>query len=364
MKIAFLLPDLRGGGAERVNLCLADAFAERGWSVEIVLMQAQGAFMAEGRARFPVVSLGCRRVRTLPIALARYVSYARPDILIASMWPLTVIAPFVCAMLSHRTKCIVVEHGILSAQYAGRGPLHRLVMKATMAIGYRLSQARIGVSRGVAQDMARLAAMPIDRFDVVGNPIPAPAPASDPHKAEAMWGIPRGARILTVGSLKAVKNQVLLIEALSRCGRKDARLMILGAGPEEGRLRARADELGITDRVILAGFHDDPGPFYASADLFVLSSNAEGFGNVIVEALHAGLPVVSTDCPSGPAEILADGRWGHLTPVGDAGSMAMAMAKALAMPVDRSALRRRAADFSPLRAATAYLATVEQGNAR
>ena len=137
--------------------------------------------------------------------------------------------------------------------------------------------------------------------------------------------------------------------------RPDARLVLLGQGQNEAMLRALADELGIADRVIFAGFHPDPSPFYATADLFVLSSDYEGFGNVIVEALSFGLPVVSTDCPSGPAEILGNGRWGRLVPVGDAAALAGAMREALASPVDREALKRRAADFSPEIAARKYL---------
>ena len=131
--------------------------------------------------------------------------------------------------------------------------------------------------------------------------------------------------------------------------------MLLGEGHNHAMLRALAGELGIADHVIFAGFHADPSPFYATADLFVLSSNHEGFGNVIVEALHFGLPVVSTDCPSGPAEILCSGRWGRLVPVGDADALARAMDEALGAAVDCEALKRRAADFSPEIAARKYL---------
>lgn len=131
--------------------------------------------------------------------------------------------------------------------------------------------------------------------------------------------------------------------------------MLLGKGEEEAALRALAVELGISDKVIFAGFHADPSAFYATADLFVLSSDYEGLPTVLIEALSFGVPVVSTDCPSGPAEILENGRWGRLVPMGDAGALARAMAEALRAPVDREALRRRAADFSPEIAAQRYL---------
>lgn len=174
------------------------------------------------------------------------------------------------------------------------------------------------------------------------------------RSTEQLWTAAPGGRILTVGSLKAQKNHPLLLRAFARLARPDARLMILGGG-DDAPLRRLAAELGIADRVVLAGFHLDPTPFYQTADLFVLSSDHEGFGNVIVEALAQGLPVVSTDCPSGPAEILEGGRWGALVPVGDAEALAAAIDRALATPHDPDALKRRAADFAPAIAARRYL---------
>ncbi|WP_372923147.1 glycosyltransferase, partial [Roseovarius sp.] len=124
-------------------------------------------------------------------------------------------------------------------------------------------------------------------------------------------------------------------------------------------LLSLAQELGVADRVILAGFHPDPTPFYKTADLFVLSSDYEGFGNVIVEALACGTPVVSTDCPSGPGEILDGGRYGRLVPVGDAPALAKAIETSLGDTTDRDALIRRADDFAPQIAARKYLDLVE-----
>ena len=136
---------------------------------------------------------------------------------------------------------------------------------------------------------------------------------------------------------------------------KNTQLMILGKGKDETKLRGIAKKLGIVDRVIFAGFQDDPTPFYATADLFVLSSDYEGFGNVIVEALSFGLPVVSTNCPSGPAEILENGRFGRLVPVGNPFKLAQAIDEALDESADCEALKRRANDFIPEIAARKYL---------
>lgn len=355
--ISILLPDLRGGGAERIRLVLAHEFNRSGHDVEFVLMQAKGELLEEARASFPVVDLATPRARALPLALARYLRRSRPDAMLAAMWPLTVIAPVARRLSGHRCKVLVSEHGILSAQYRDWGNAHRLLLHFSTAVGYRLANSRIGVSAGVANDMAALSWAGKDAFDVIHNPVP---PRADPEPAalemvDRLWCGPRGARILTVGTMKAVKNHPLLLRAFARIDRPDARLMFVGDGDGRDALLSLARDLGVADRVILAGFHPDPTPFYKTADLFVLSSDYEGFGNVIVEAMACGTPVVSTDCPSGPGEILDGGKFGRLVPVGDAGAMAHAIGASLDDRAPAEQLQNRAAEFSPERAAAAYL---------
>jgi len=354
---SILLPDLRGGGAERVNLDLAHEFARAGHEVDFVLLQARGELLDEARAAFPVHDLGCARARQVPRALARHLRRHRPDALLAAMWPLTVIAPIAARLSGHRCKLLVSEHNNLSVQYRDWGRRHRAALRASMALGYRLAGCRVGVSAGVAADIATLSGLRRDAFDVIHNPVP-PRPEPSSHAirdAEALWSGARGARLVTVGSMKAQKNHPLLLRAFAQLDRPDARLMFVGDGAGRDALLSLAKKLGVADRVILAGFHIDPTPFYQTADVFVLSSDYEGFGNVIVEALAQGLPVVSTDCPSGPAEILENGRFGRLVPVGDAPALSQAMEAALGAPADREALIRRAADFAPEIAAQRYL---------
>lgn len=355
-KISILLPDLRGGGVERIRLVLAREFARQGHQVEFVLMHATGDFLAEAERDFKVVDLATPRARNVLPALVHYLRQRRPDALIAAMWPLTVISPLAARMSGFRSTVLVSEHAMLSHQYAPRGGLHRLALRISTSLGYRLASARVGVSQGTCTDMAVLSHLPTDRFTTIHNPVrPALRPApGELSVANTLWAND-GPRILTVGNLKPVKNHPLLLQAFARLNRPEARLMILGQGQSEAALRQIASDLGIADRVIFAGFHSDPSPFYATADLFVLSSDHEGFGNVIVEALSFGLPVVSTDCPSGPAEILQRGQFGSLVPVGNARALARAMEDALFAPVDRETLIRRASDFAPAIAARKYL---------
>lgn len=320
-------------------------------------MQARGEFLAEARSDFAVVDLKCLRAQSLLRALSRYLQERDPASVLAAMWPLTTIVPIVARACGYKGRVVVSEHAILSRQYQGWGTLHRCGLKASAGLGYRLADACVGVSSGVARDMETLAGLNPGRVAVINNPI-RPSVRPNEHaldEARNIWGRGGGPRVLTVGSFKAEKNHALLLAAFGRIANASARLMFVGRGDGERELRAQAESLGVTDRVIFAGFRADPSPFYATADLFVLSSDHEGFGNVLVEALSYGLPVVSTDCPSGPSEILEKGKWGRLVPVGDADALARAIDEALAAQVDREALKRRAADFAPEIAARKYL---------
>lgn len=354
--ISLILNDLRGGGAERVSIDLARALAYFGHKIEFVLMCATGDFLPEAEKEFSVVDLAAERMRSALPPIVRYLRVRQPDAVLAIMWPLTVITPLAATLAGYHGPVVVSEHGILSSQYDAWGSAHRIVLRFSTSIAYRLATASVGVSRGVAADMARLACLDRLAVAVIHNPVrflPRPKP-SVREAAEATWNT-TGPRILTVGAMKPVKNHALLLRAFAKLQKADARLMLVGQGQTEAALRTVVKELGIVDRVLFAGFQADPAPFYASADLFVLSSDHEGFGNVIVEAMSFGLPIVSTDCPSGPAEILEHGRWGWLVPVGDAAALAHAMDEALSVRVDHEALKRRSLDFAPEIAARKYL---------
>ncbi|WP_246191668.1 glycosyltransferase [Pseudoxanthomonas gei] len=165
-----------------------------------------------------------------------------------------------------------------------------------------------------------------------------------------------GPVILTVGTLKAVKNHAFLIEAFSRLPTKlNATLCILGEGQLRSEIEKIVESKGLIGRVLLPGFRTDTTPWYRRADIFVLSSRHEGFGNVIVEALAQGIPVVSTDCPSGPREILCDGKYGRLVPVGDVDAFASAMLAGLKEVSGSEILKERARDFSVGKIADEYL---------
>ena len=342
-KVAIFLPNLGGGGAERVALASAEDLARRGHQVELVLVAATGDLIPLVPEGVRVVDLKAHRIVAALSPLARYLREEQPDALHAVMWPVTIIAIMAHRLARSSARLVVSDQVALSRQVTGG--LQRRLLEWTTRLLYPLADVRIACSKVAADDLARLSGVPRDRIEVIYNPISPPARIASNARVEALWH-GKGPRLITVGNLKDQKNHALLLRAFARLGDGTARLMILGQGPLRPNLEALAAELGIGERVLFAGFTVDPWPYLASADLFVLSSDYEGFPLVLAEAMHAGLKVVSTDCISGPAELLDGGRFGRLVPCGDADALAKAIEQALAEPADPERMRARAVDMA------------------
>jgi glycosyltransferase involved in cell wall biosynthesis len=344
-RLAFLLPNFAVGGAQRVALKLIRDFAEQGHSVDLVLLRGDGDLVQMLPGEVRIIDLKAARIRDALLPLIRYLRHETPDGVQASMWPLTCIAVVAHRISGSRARLVVSEHTTLSRGYAHFDKVRRALMRLSLKWLYPLADARVAVSNGAGDDLARLGWLKRSRVTIVYNPIDIPTRIKSSPQVEALWG-DSGYRILTVGRLKPAKNYPLLLNAFARISDLNARLMILGEGPLRKQLERQVRELGIAERVIMPGSFPDPWPFYASADLFVLSSDYEGFGNVLIEAMAAGVPVVSTDCPHGPAEILDGGRFGRLVPSGNAEALADAIAESVAAPANAEALKRRATELS------------------
>lgn len=349
--IALVLPDLGAGGTERLTLDLASGFLERGAAVDLVVLAKRGELLPLVPDRVRVIDLKAERLREAFGPLRTYFQISRPTAALAAMWPLTTIALAAAAGLRPRPRVVVSEHCPLTRQYALPRSAN-LLMRASIFASYRAADGIVAVSSGLAGETARLAGVSAARVRAIYNPIPVPARSP---VSTADWGSSSGKKILYVGMLKPGKNLPLLLRAFAPLGQAgEAILALVGEGPERQELAQLADELGIAHQVIIPGFTATPGDWYATADLLVLASEYEGFGNVLVEALHYGLPVVSTDCPYGPAEILGAGKWGSLVRVGDAAALTAALRSQLGKATDPAAQRARAADFSASRAVDAY----------
>lgn len=352
--IALFVPSLRGGGAERVTVSLANGIATRGIRVDLVVGQADGPYLASIASEVRVVDLGARRVLTSLPSLARYIRRERPAAMVSTMNHANIIAYLAARLSGRRLNLMATEHNTLSKATA-KASLKQTIIIALMRLVYPRFDTIVAVSNGVAEDLANQLRLPKSRVYTIYNPIVTDELLSGTLNEEIELPDVGGPLILAVGRLTEQKDYPTLLRALSLLPKHiQANLVILGEGPLRSELEQLASNLDISARVNFLGFSDNPFSWMRAADLFVLSSAWEGLPTVLVEAMACGTPVVSTDCPSGSSEILENGKWGRLVPVGDHDALATAMLNTLSDEV-HPPVEDRAAIFSVDRAVDSYL---------
>lgn len=358
MNIAIILPNLCGGGAERLHVHLANDWFSRGYSVEFILMQKRGELIPLLQSGISVIDLGVENIRSAIFPLLVYLKKSRHDVLLAAMWPLTSAVFFSWVLSGRIGRLIISDHELLSCSYLGQSRVHPAYLKNLIKFTYPFVDGIVAVSAGVKNDLCKLGNLKSNKVKVIYNPA-ATGISSLPESQEisdALWGKDVGYHILAVGRLSVEKDYKTMIKAFYLLQKNiSAKLVILGDGPAKDEIISFIKQHELQGYVDLPGFVTDPYPWFKSADLFVLSSLWEGFGNVIVEALECGVPVVSTDCPSGPAEILENGRYGQLVPVGNSVAMAVAIEKSLSQTHNKEFLISRAQDFSIRKISDQYL---------
>lgn len=348
------------GGAPVIIVNLANDLVARGVSVEVLI------FTREGVTEFPFpfdsrVKLNYLRASSragLFVLVVLHLLRLRPRAILAIGTKANLLCAHATKIPGIRARFWSTFHHNLSSEIAGWGARKR---KRRIRLWRRLmrrADGLIAVSRGVANDFSATTGVGVERIRVVYNPIVDPGlvergkePANHP------WLMNRGSPvILGVGRLTKKKDFATLVSAFALVRRqRSCRLLIIGEGEERGHLEALAGMLGIGDSRELAGFRPNPLPFMREARLLVMSSRWEGLGNVFVEALYCGTAVVSTDCPHGPREVLGNGKFGRLVPLGDPGALAEAIVEALDEEPDPQHLRARAEVFSVARCVDGYL---------
>jgi glycosyltransferase involved in cell wall biosynthesis len=332
--IAFFLPSLAAGGAERVTLNLAQGISERGLPVDLVLATAEGPFRDQLPPGVRVVDLGTRRVLRSLVPLTSYLRRERPRVLFSQMDHANVVALWAGRMAGRVTPVIVTVHNTMSQANKGGGNLWWPPLLRTF---YPWAAAVVAVSRGVADDLARTAGLPREIMEVVYNPVIMPGTlAMASSVPDHPWFAPGQPPVITAaGRLTKQKDFPHLIRAFAMVRQtRQAHLIILGEGEDRADLEALIAELGLTDDVALPGYQENATAYIAGSAVFVLSSAWEGLPTVLIEALAVGARVISTDCPSGPREILQDGRLGTLVEVGNVTALANAIINALDRPAD------------------------------
>jgi glycosyltransferase involved in cell wall biosynthesis len=334
-RIALFLPDLRGGGAERVMLNIARALSERGVRVDIVLAERQGEYLDHVPASIRIVDLHSKRILQSTGPLAKYLRDEKPDALISALSHVNAIALVARQMARTNTRVIISLHNTMSVEAASEtGWKQKIVPAVTRALASK-ADAVVAVSGGVADDYAHLIGIPRDRIDVIYNPVISPEMlAKSGEPVDHPWFAPgEPPVILGVGRLNPQKDFATLLKAFAKVRKqRPARLLILGQGEERAALESLAEELALGADVSLPGFAKNPFAYMSKAAVFALSSRFEGLPTVLIEALACGCPVVATDCPSGPSEILKGVPSGRLAPVGDPGKFAEALLDVLNDP--------------------------------
>lgn len=404
-RIAILVPTLTGGGAERKALAIASGLLRRGHEVDLVLERLVYDYPGEVppdvrlfylrrprgnantetnrgplpttpeplfRSRYPLRVRYSRltlatalSVRQLPMlsstrlprwatAIAAYLDRERPDTALAMLIPSVAAATMAARLARHQVRIVGTLHNAVRSR--------RCLRRASLS--YPRVNAAVGVSRGVASELTGAIGVSADRVHTIYNPVVSPTIPRDTDKPTGhRWlDAPGPQVVLAAGRLTRQKDFSTLLAAFARLlDRCPARLIVLGKGRRRPELQVQAQRLGVSEHVDFPGFVPNPYAFMAKASLFVLSSRHEGLPTVLIEAMACGCPVVSTDCPFGPDEILEDGQWGELVPVGDAEALAAAMLRTLESPLPSAALRRRASAFGIDEAVARYEALLLGG---
>ena len=376
--IAIFIYALTGGGAQRRTLTLVNAFAGRGHRVDLVVVRPDGELNHQLSPSVRLVALDSGWGRLLPfvsrwipqrgmqtaastLALSQYLKRVRPDVIMSAASHVNLVSVLARRLARVRVPLVLRASNHPSGNSklwpAAARPI-RVFLRWMAGRVYPWADAVIAVSGGVAEEIAQLTGLSRKTITTIYNPT---VTADLADKAGARVDHPWLAAgqppvILGAGKLKIQKDFPTLIRAFARVrATRPARLVILGEGGQRRTLEALARKLGVADDVAMPGHVDNPLAWMRAASVFALSSAWEGLPGVLIEAMACGCPVVSTDCPSGPAEILDCGEYGPLVPVADEQALAEAIGATLDRPTDPEKLRERVAMFSVEPAVDRYL---------
>lgn len=328
-RISIFMPSLFGAGGQRSMLNLAHGIAARGYGVDLVLAQAEGEFMDDVRKPVRIVDLKASRVMTSIPALVSYLRREQPDAMLSVFGYVNIIAILAWRLAGVPTRLFVNEQNTVSLEAGNAASWSVRITPRLMKHFYPWANGIVVVSGGVRDDMVQMTNIPKESINVIYNPSVIGAEVLEKAQASLYhpWFKPgQPPVIVAVGRLQIQKDYPMLLHAFAQMRRaRPARLIILGEGKERPLLEQIIKELGLGHDVSLPGFVANPYAYMANAQLFALSSRWEGLPTVLIEALCCGTPAVATDCPSGPREILQNGRYGRLVPVGDVDAFAHAM---------------------------------------
>jgi glycosyltransferase involved in cell wall biosynthesis len=344
--LAIFIPSFRGGGAEKIAVLLANEVSSLGYAVDLVVAKNEGPYRDLVSSEVRILDLESERVIASLAPLIRYLRCSPPRTLLSLLNYANLVA-----IMAHKlsaTTCRLVVSERNSPLHATQWLDRYILLPILTPLLYPFADTLICISEGIRDVLLRKLKIPPHRLVTIYNPIDlrtvrdqAESELSDPWLDDPSENI-----LVTVGRLVPQKDHKTLLRAMAKIPNHISwKLIILGKGTLEEELRDLASKLKIEGNIKWLGFVDNPYRWVARSDLFVLSSAWEGFGNVLVEAMACGTQVISTNCPSGPSEILEDGKWGTLVEVGDHNALAEAITHQLTMPAFKD-VRARSSHFN------------------
>jgi len=363
-RVAFLMPNW-GGGVERVVFNMLDGFVRDGLCLDLICDCIEGLDLSEIPAGVRVVDLRVpiqarlKSALKLVIPLARYLRREQPDVLFSHLVFVNVVAVMARSLARVPVYLALVEHNILFPpdDRAADGPKSRFLW-GLMRWLYPRADRAIAVSQALADALQTGLHLPPTKVRVIYNPVVGDRLLQQARAALAHPWLQAGQPpvFVAAGRLVPAKDFPTLLQAFARLRQaREARLIILGEGDLREALEGWVRTLELGADVAIPGFANNPYAYMSRAAALVLSSRWEGLPTVLIEAIACGCQVVSTDCPHGPREILAEGRYGRLVPVGDVAALATAMELALDAPIDGGELQRRSRDFGVEKSVAEYL---------
>jgi len=350
-RVLLFRPTMGEGGADRVTITLLRHLDREKFQLSLVLVKLDGVLLDQVPEDVPVIDLGVSRLRFSWLRLASILRRERPDILLSTSSGGNLVAALAHAIAPDPNRGLVLsERNTFSAVRRERRPRWLPVVEVTRRL-YRRANRIIAVSEGVARDLVESLDLPEGLVTAIHNPVvDEDLYEMAEESVDHPWLAEEQPVLLSVGRLVPQKDYTVLLRAFSRIRKKRRiRLIVLGEGTERRRLERYAQNLGVQHDVDFPGFLKNPFPFMRRCTVYVLSSRFEGLPGALIQAMACGAPVVSTDCPSGPSEIIDSGSSGFLVPVGDAEKLAASIESLLDNPALRRSFseagRKAAAEF-------------------
>lgn len=332
----FVVPNLGGGGAERTMLNICTHLDRRSFEPVFVMGEKKGPYCSQIPQDVLAISMDEAHMRRCISKLASIIRSIKPDIVFSTLTHMNIVSIAAHSMSKSTSRVLVREASVYNEALTQMSKVRRSLLDIMVRTQYRKADAVAFLSEGAADDFAKtFSSIDDSKYRVVHNPVDIRRISKMKQEPiEAQWWPSSKRTIIAAGRLNPVKGYNYLLEAMKIVLRSlpDTRLVVMGSGEEEENLRGYSRQLGIDESVVFVGFQENPFKYIAKSDVFVLSSLWEGFANVIVEAMACGVPVIATDCPYGPREIIQDDVTGILVPTRDSKALALSIIRVLEDP--------------------------------